>query len=131
MPVDAGPGSLTWQPGVPTTGITATSATGDGVDNYLSNDVTAFAELYRYTGDQHYFDVAKLLINNSFSMLALPGRLYGLKAPGWSYEYWSLTLGRGTSGLNDWAAWVGASMLHGLLQTEHFDPQLYARLATR
>ncbi len=38
---------------------------------------------YQYTGDAHYLADARILLHNTKSMLAVPGRLFDLETPGW------------------------------------------------
>ena len=90
MPTDADNGQLHWKRDVPTTGLQLIATGHSLVDAYMCFDVDEYARLYRYTGDEHYLDVARLLLHNTKAMLALPGRAYDLRGPGWQQEHWSL-----------------------------------------
>jgi len=60
------------------------------------------AKLYKYTNDAHYLDVARILLNDTKAMLALPGRTYDLAGPGSQQEHWSLGNRRGFGGHRGW-----------------------------
>ena len=109
-------------------GITARG--GGGVDEYLDWAVPAYARLYRYTHDEHYLDVAQVLLFDTKSMLALPGRTYDLLGPGWQQEHW----GDGTQyerlwDAPQWLPWVSVNHQHSITGLEEFDPVLYQKLA--
>ncbi len=131
MPLGAVDSDLNWKRGVPTVGVQGITARGGGgVDEYLDWAVPAYARLYRYTNDEHYLDVARILLLDTKSMLALPGRTYDLKGPGWQQEHWGMgpnTRGFGTH--RSWLPWVSVNHLHGITGLEEFDPALYQRLA--
>jgi hypothetical protein len=40
-----------------------------------------YAQLYKYTNDKHYLDVARVLLHAINPMVALPGRTYGMLGP--------------------------------------------------
>ena len=65
------------------------SAAG-GVDEYLDWAVPSYAKLYNYTKDPHYLDVARVLLHDTKSMVALPGRQYDMKGIGWQQEGWRM-----------------------------------------
>jgi len=130
MPLGAIDSDLNWKRGVPTVGVQGITARGGGgVDEYLDWAVPAYARLYRYTNDEHYLDVARILLLDTKSMLALPGRTYDLQGPGWQQEHWGMgpnTRGFGTH--RSWLPWVSVNHLHGISGLEEFDPALYQRL---
>jgi hypothetical protein len=128
MPVDADPANLGWKPGVPTTGVNGITARGSGVDEYMAWSVPAYAKLYRYTNDEHYLDVARILLLNTKAMLAIPGRTYDLLGPGWQQENWSMGRNRGNGSHRSWLPWVSVNHLHGITGLEEFDPDLYQKL---
>ena len=128
MPVDADPASLAWKPGVPTTGVNGITARGSGVDQYMAWSVPAYAKMYRYTGDEHYLDVARILLLNTKAMLAIPGRTYDLLGPGWQQENWSMGRNRGNGSHRSWLPWVSVNHLHGITGLEEFDRDLYQQL---
>jgi len=80
VPVDAEAAKLHWKPGATTVGLQLIATGHSLVDEYLSWNVDEFAQLYELTGDEHYCQVAKLLLHNTKVMLALHGRVYDLKA---------------------------------------------------
>ncbi len=129
MPVDADPSMLGWKPGVPTTGVNGITARGSGVDQYMAWSVPAYARLYKYTNDEHYLDVARILLHNTKAMLAIPGRTYDLLGPGWQQENWSMGRNRGNGSHRSWLPWVSVNHLHGITGLEEFDRELFQRLS--
>jgi hypothetical protein len=130
MPVDADPAKLGWKPGVPTTGLgTITARTSGGVDEYMAWSVPAYARLFKYTNDEHYLDVARILLHNTKAMLAIPGRTYDLLGPGWQQENWSMGRNRGNGSHRSWLPWVTVNHLHGITGLEEFDKELYQQLS--
>ncbi len=133
MPIDAEEADLRWKKGVPTIGLQGITALHAGsVDEYLDWSAPAYAKLYRYTGDAHYRDVARLLLHATKSMVALPERLYDLKGPGWQQEGWRLGpggVGRGGSGHRFWLPWISANHLHSITGLEEVDPALFKVLS--
>jgi len=77
----------------------------------------------------HYRDIARLLLHNTKTMLALPGRTYDVAGPGWRQEHWSLAPRRGCGIHRLWAPWVSCSHLWGIESLEEYDPTLFAELA--
>ncbi len=135
MPLDADDSQLHWKKGVPTIGLQGITALGaGGVDEYLDWAVPAYAKLYVYTKDEHYLDVARLLLHDTKAMLALPGRQYDMKGPGWQQEHWRLGPGgngRGVGGHRFWLPWVSANHLYSITGLEEYDPALFERLSAR
>jgi hypothetical protein len=131
MPLDAIDADLNWKRGVPTVGVQGiTARAAGGVDEYLDWAVPAYARLYSYTGDEHYLYVARVLLFDTKSMLALPGRTYDLVGPGWQQEHWSMgPNSRGFGVHRSWLPWVSVNHLHGITKLEELDPALYRRLA--
>lgn len=130
MPIGADNALLQWKRGVPTVGAQGISARGPGgIDEYLDWAVPQFAELYEDTHDKHYLDVARILLFNTKSMLALPGRTYDLAGPGWQQENWGMGPGRrGFGSHRSWLPWISANHLHGITGLEELNPALYAEL---
>ena len=92
--------------------------------------VPSYAKLYKLTRDEHYLDVARVLLHDTKSMLALPGRTYDLLGPGWQQEHWSMGPGhRGLGAHRNWLPWVSINHLHSIMGLEQFDKDLYQRLA--
>jgi hypothetical protein len=85
--------------------------------------------LYTYTRDEHYLDVARVLLHGTKAMLAMPGRTFDLAGPGWLQEGWRLGPGRGVGWHRSWLPWVSVNHLHGIVALEAFDKDLYQRLA--
>lgn len=135
MPIDVDDTQLHWKKGVSTIGVQGITAQVAGsVDEYLDWAVPSYAKLYKYTGDQHYLDVARILLHNTKSMVALPGRQYDMKGIGWQQEGWRMGpggSGRGIGGHRFWLPWVSANHLYGITGLEEFDPELYKSLAKR
>jgi hypothetical protein len=129
MPVGADPSTLGWKPGVPTIGLNGITARGSGVDEYMAWSVPAYARLYKYTNDEHYLDVARILLHNTKAMLAIPGRTYDLLGPGWQQENWSMGRNRGNGSHRSWLPWVSVNHLHGITGLEEFDRELYQQLS--
>lgn len=133
MPLDADDTKLHWKRGVSTVGVQGITARGPGgVDEYLDWAAPSYAKLYNYTKDQHYLDVARILLHNTKSMVALPGRLYGMKGPGWQQEGWRMGPGgpgRGFSGHRFWLPWVSVNHLYSITGLEEYDPDLYQKLS--
>lgn len=133
MPLDADDDKLHWKKGVPTIGLQGiTTRSAGGVDEYLDWSASSYARLYKYTGDQHYLDVAKILLHNTKSMLALPGRLYDMKGIGWQQEHWNMgpsRNGRGVGGHRFWLPWISSNHLYSITGLEEFDPELFKKLS--
>ena len=133
MPLDADDAHLHWKKGVSTVGVQGITARVAGsVDEYLDWAVPSYAKLYTYTKDQHYLDVARLLLHDTKSMVALPGRQYDMKGIGWQQEGWRMGPGgpgRGVGGHRFWLPWISANHLYGITGLEEFDPALYQQLA--
>ncbi len=130
MPIGSNYSDLGWKPGVSTIGVNGISARdNDTVDQYLSWAVPSFARLYKYTKDDHYLDVARVLLHGTKAMLALPGREYDLKSPGWQQEHWHMGAVRGIGAHRTWLPWISVNHIHGIVGLEQFDKDLYQRLA--
>jgi hypothetical protein len=121
---------LGWKPGVPTIGVNGIGSNDiGGVDDYLDWAVPSYAKLYLYTKDEHYLDVARVLLHGTKAMLALPGRAYDLKGPGWQQEHWRMGPIRGIGAHRTWLPWISVNHLHGITGLEDLDKDLYQRLA--
>jgi hypothetical protein len=130
MPVGANYADLGWKPGVPTIGVNGIGSNDvGGVDQYLDWAVPSYARLFKYTGDQHYLDVARVLLHGTKAMLALPGRTYDLLGPGWQQEHWKMSPVRGVGAHRTWLPWVSINHLHGITGLEEFDPALFQQLS--
>ncbi len=133
MPLDADDAHLHWKKGVSTIGLQGITARGPGgADEYLDWSAPSYAKLYKFTNDRHYYNVAKILLHNTKSMVALPGRQYDLKGIGWQQEGFGLgpgRNGRGVGGHRFWLPWISANHLHSIVGLEELDPVLYKQLA--
>jgi hypothetical protein len=135
MPVDADDSELHWKKGVPALGFQGiTAAVAGGVDEYLDWAVPSYAKLYNLTQDRHYLDVARLLLHDTKSMVALPGRQFDVKGIGWQQEGWRMGpggSGRGVGGHRFWLPWISANHLYGIVGLEEYDPALFKMLCTK
>ncbi|MGE5845753.1 MAG: hypothetical protein ACM34O_03435 [Ignavibacteria bacterium] len=133
MPVDADDSQLHWKKGVPTIGLQGITARGvGGADEYLDWSTSSYAKLYKYTKDEHYLIVARILLHATKSMVALPGRQYDMKGIGWQQEHWRMGPGgngRGNGGHRFWLPWVSANHLYSITGLEEYDPALYKQLS--
>ena len=134
MPLDADDAHLHWKKGVPTIGVQGITARVAGsVDEYLDWAVPSYAKLYNFTNEEHYLEVARVLLHDTKSMVALPGRLYDMKGIGWQQEGWHMGPGgpgRGVGGHRFWLPWISANHLYGITGLEEYDPALFKTLCT-
>lgn len=130
VPMPPGGAEAGWKPGVPTTGVQLIATGHSLVDEYMSFDVGSFARLGQLTGDAHESDVARLLLHDTKAMLALPGRVYDLRGPGWQQEHWSMAPRRGDGLHRGWLPWVATSQLRGIDALMDDDPALFVKLAS-
>ncbi len=134
MPADADDTQLHWKKGVPALGFQGiTAAVTGGVDEYLDWSVPSYAKLYKLTKDEHYLDVARLLLHDTKQMVALPGRQTDYKGIGWQQEGWNMSSGsrRGVGGHRFWLPWISANHLYGITGLEEYDPTLFKRLCAK
>lgn len=135
MPLDAEDAQLHWKKGVPTVGIQGITALHAGsADEYLDWAVPSYAKLYNLTKDPHYLDVARVLLHDTKSMVALPGRQYDMRGIGWQQEGWRMGpggAGRGVGGHRFWLPWISANHLYGITGLEEYDPVLYQELSAK
>jgi hypothetical protein len=114
---------------VPTVGLQLIATGHSLVDEYMAFDTDEFAKLSVYAKDNHYRDVAAILLHNTKNMLALPGRAFDLNGPGWQQEHWSIAPMRGFGIHRLWLPWVSTSHLNGIVGLEEFDRALFRELA--
>ncbi len=131
MPEDVDDKDLDWKKGVSTVGLQLIATGHSLVDQYMAYDVDEFAELYLKTGDRHYYDVAMILLHNTKSMLAMPGRDYDLRGAGWKQEHYSLAPSRGVGVNRSWVGWVSTSLLNGIIELEELDKELYEKMVRK
>jgi len=135
MPLDADDAQLNWKKSAPALGFQGITAMNSGsVDEYLDWAVPSYAKLYNLTKDPHYLDVARVLLHDTKSMVALPGRQYDMRGIGWQQEGWRMGYGgggRGSSGHRFWLPWISANHLYGITGLEEYDPALFKMLSTK
>lgn len=129
MPEDEDDAKLHWKKGVQTAGMQLIATGHSLIDHYMSFDVDEYAWLYLQTRDDHYRDVAKLLLHNTKNMMALPGKTYDLHGQGWQQEHWSFAPPRGYGIHRNWLPWDSTSQLNGIWGLADLDPALYNELA--
>ena len=129
MPPDENDAELHWKRGVSTVGLQLIATGHSLVDEYMAFDTDEFAKLSVYAKDAHYLDVAEILLHNTKNMLALPGRTFDLRGPGWQQEHWSIAPMRGFGIHRFWLPWVSTSHLNGIVGLEEFDRELFLKLA--
>ncbi|MBE0653618.1 MAG: hypothetical protein IH594_07455 [Bacteroidales bacterium] len=93
-------------------------------DNYMAFDVDEFVELSRLTGNDHYMDVARILLHNTKSWISIPEHPYDLKGMGWVQEHWSLAPHRGHGMHRRWLPWVTTSYLNGIFGLQDIDEDI-------
>jgi len=130
MPLGESDAILPWKNGVPTVGAQLIATGHSLTDEYMSFDTDEFAKLSSWTGDTHDLDVARLLLHDTKNMLAVPGRLYDLKGPGWQQEHWTFSPVRGFGLHRGWLPWVATSQLNGIYGLMEFDQSTFERLAS-
>ncbi len=133
MPIDADDAHLHWKKGVSTVGLQGITARVAGsADEYLDWAVPSYAKLYKETKDEHYRDVARVLLHDTKSMVALPGRMYDMKAAGFQQEGWRMGPGgpgRGVGGHRFWLPWISANHLYSITGLQELDSVLYRQLS--
>lgn len=128
MPADEKNEDLHWKKDVPTVGLQLISTGHSLADAYMAFDADEYAKLSVLSGDDHYKEVAAILLHNTKGMLALPGRTYDLPGPGWQQEHWSLAPERGIGRKRAWLPWVSTSHLNGIFGLMEFDKELFEEL---
>ena len=131
MPEDENNNELHWKKGLTTVGMQLISTGHSLTDQYMAFDVDEFAELYIHTNDSHYYNTAMILLHNTKTMLAIPGREFDLKGPGWMQEHWSLAPVRGFGIHRHWLPWVSTSLLNGIFELQDLDEDLYQKMINR
>jgi hypothetical protein len=129
MPYDDSMPNRHWKRGVSTVGVQLIATGHSLVDAYMCFDADDYAKLYKYTGDPHYYEVARLLLHSTKSMLALPGRTYDLVGPGWQQEHWNMAPRRGQGLHRRWLPWVSTSHLNAIFGLMNFDRELFEKLS--
>ena len=65
--------------------------------------------------------LARVLTHGTKAILALPGRTFDLRGPGWQQEHWCLAIPRGRGLTRDWLPWVPAANVEGIMRLEDLD----------
>ncbi len=118
MPVDAVEADLDWKPGVPTVGVQLIATGVSTCDGFLAMNAAAFAQLAHLTGDEHFLEVARIVTHGTKAMLALPGRTFDLRGPGWQQEHWCIAIPRGRGLSRNWLPWVTVANVEGIMRLE-------------
>ncbi|HDJ34642.1 MAG TPA: hypothetical protein ENF21_11185 [Bacteroidetes bacterium] len=129
MPDDQENEDLQWKKEASTVGVNKISTHGSGVDQWMSGDADEYARLYKYTGDPHYKEIARILLHNTKNMGSLPGRLYDLYEPGAQQEHRGVSSNRGQARHRGALPWVTVNHITGIFGLKDFDMDLYRELA--
>jgi hypothetical protein len=127
MPRDADDRLLHWKRGVPTIGHQLIATGVSMTDGFLAANAAVFARLFQETDDRHWLDLARIVVHGTTSMLALDGRVYDLRGPGWQQEHWSFSPRRGFGLNRRWLPWVPVAHIRGVHRVEDLGPDI-ARL---
>lgn len=131
MPIDQQDSDRHWKSTNRTVGGNIIGVGSGGIDQWMSGDVDEFAKLYLYTGDEHYKDVARLLLHSTKNDLALPGRLGDYYEPGAQQEHWGTVSGRGIGRHRGALPWVTVNHITGIFGLKDVDAELYKELTTK
>jgi hypothetical protein len=127
MPADGDGRLLHWKRGVPTVGHQLIATGVSMTDGFLAANAAVFARLFRETGDRHWLDLARIAVHGTTAMLALDGRVFDLRGPGWQQEHWSFSPRRGFGLNRRWLPWVPVAHIRGAHRIEDLGPDI-ARL---
>ncbi|MET0714740.1 MAG: hypothetical protein ABWY57_07485 [Mycetocola sp.] len=128
MPTDALPADLHWKPGVSTIGHQLITTGCSMTDGFLAVNASAFARLFAVTGEEHWLDLARLVVHGGTSMLALADRPFDLRGPGWQQEHWSFAPRRGMGLNRRWLPWVPVAHVRGIHRLEDLGVELSNRV---
>jgi hypothetical protein len=92
-----------------TTGQTLIATGHSAVDNGLSFSSFQYYRLYLFTGDEHYKNIAKMMMYNSLQTMDIDSKM-GYKYPALQTEAFKLTSPRGHS-VRQWLPWNGAAVM--------------------
>ncbi len=118
MPVDADDRLLHWKRGVPTVGHQLIATGVSMTDGFLAANAAVFARLFTETDDRHWLDLARIVVHGTTTMLALDGRVFDLRGPGWQQEHWSFSPRRGFGLNRRWLPWVPVAHIRGAHRIE-------------
>jgi hypothetical protein len=118
MPVDTDDRPLHWKRDVPTTGHQLIATGVSMTDGFLAANAAVFARLFQETDDRHWLDLARIVMHGTTTMLALEGRVFDLRGPGWQQEHWSFSPRRGFGLNRRWLPWVPVAHIRGAHRTD-------------
>jgi len=81
-------------------------------DMFLAFNCGDYADLAQLTGDDHYQQVADLLLHNTKQLIWLDNPR--VARPGYQQEHWTFSIGRGAGLHSEWLPWVTVSHLVGM-----------------
>ena len=81
-------------------------------DMYLAFNCGEYAQLWQYTGDPHYLDVANILLHNTKQLIWFDNPK--VDRDGFQQEHWTFSIGRGAGRHSNWLPWVSISHLVGM-----------------
>lgn len=119
---------LHWKKGLPTIGMQLIASGHSLTDMYMAFDVDEYAMLYRLTGDEHYRDVAAILLHGTKTMISLSDAPFDFSGEGWQQEHWSLAPRRGQGLHRGWLPWVNTSHLAGYYDLKDKEPGVYEEI---
>jgi hypothetical protein len=106
-----------FDPSAPSSGLALITLGFSAVDTYLARHVGDFLALAAATGDDHYREVAALVLHNTKQMVQL-GSEYGYVSPGYQIEHWAIGRGRGYGLNSGWLPWVSTSHILSIWAAE-------------
>lgn len=118
MPEDADNRLLHWKRGVPTVGHQLIATGVSMTDGFLAANAAVFARLFQETDNRHWLDLARIVVHGTTTMLALDGRVFDLRGPGWQQEHWSFSPQRGFGLNRRWLPWVPVAHIRGAHRIE-------------
>lgn len=115
IPLPEDGGERHWRTGASTVGMQLVCTGHSLCDMYLAFNCGEYAQLWKYTGDEHYLEVARLLLHNTKQLIWLDTSR--ALRPGYQQEHWTFSIGRGYSrhySVAYWLPWITVSHLEGM-----------------
>jgi hypothetical protein len=112
IPLPEDGGERHWRTGASTVGMQLVCTGHSLCDMYLAFNCGEYAQLWKYTGDEHYLEVARLLLHNTKQLIWLDSSR--ALRPGYQQEHWTFSIGRGLGRHSNWLPWVTTSHLVGM-----------------